>query len=256
MRILLQVWIKSPFYRRTHLSPFSKAASSTSSPWLLWVHETLQITWALHPGCRSEPWGSAVVVSNNYNGRRVLVRKEMFGTLPQRDSPLLASQLGGYGLRKAREHLVQPFHGWFLSFLGHDKSPSKPVKRHSPDSANNDLSCLASFWCSQRQSRAGGNKTWSCWNAALPRHNVMSARPVGCCLKHVQQCKQSPCREQNHSGPVQGYPVINVTVPYANILLLAVRLVPAKFNLQIQFSWQWLKCQTQKPEAHLSQWKA
>lgn len=93
----------------------------------------------------------------------------MFGALPQRDSPLLTSQLGGYGLRKAHE----TFHGWFLSFLGHDKSPSKPVKRHSPDSANNDLSCLASFWCSQHQSRAGGSKTWSCWNAALPRHNLM-----------------------------------------------------------------------------------
>lgn len=153
--------------------------------------------------------------------------------------------------------MVQPFHGWFLSFFGHNKSPSKPVKRHSTGSVNNDFSCLANFWCSQYQSRAGGNKTWSCWNPALPGQNVISARPVSCYLKHVQHCQQSLCREQNYSGPVQGYTIINVTVPYANILLLAVRLVPAKLNLQIQLSWQWLRCQTQKPEAHLSQqWKA
>lgn len=81
---------------------------------------------------------------------------------------------------------MQPFHGWCLSFLGHNKSPSKPVKRHSTGSVNNDFSCLANFWCSQHQSRAGGNKNWSCWNPALPKHNVMSARPASCCLKHVQ----------------------------------------------------------------------
>lgn len=149
--------------------------------------------------------------------------------------------------------MVQPFHGWFLSFFGHSKSLSKPVKRHSTDSVNNDFSCLASFWCSQHQSRVGGNKTWSCWNPALLRHKRPVCQAWTCCLK---QCKQSSCREQNYSGPVQGYTVINVTVPYANILLLAVRLVPAKLNLQIQFFWQWLKCQTQKHEAHLSQpWK-
>lgn len=170
--------------------------------------------------------------------------------------PAVNFSAGGYGLSKSHEHVVQSFLGWFLSFLGCNKSPSKPIKRHSTDSVNNDFSCLASFWCSQHQSRAGENKTWSCWNPALPKYNVLSASPVTWCLKQVQQCEQSPCREQNYSGPVQGYTVINVTVPYANILLLAVRLVPAKLNLQIQFSWQWLKCRTQKPEALSSQrWK-
>lgn len=176
--------------------------------------------------------------------------------------PTATFSAGGYGLSKSHEHVVQPFLGWFLSFLGHNKSPSKPVKRHSTDSVNNNFSCLASFWCSQQQSRAGGNKTWSCWNPALRRHNVLSARPVTWCFKAgaaVQTITMQGAklrREQNYSGPVQGYTFINITVPYANILLLAVRLVPAKLNLQIQFSWQWLKCQTQKPEARLSQqWK-
>lgn len=170
--------------------------------------------------------------------------------------PAVNSSAGGYELSKSHEHVVQSFLGWFLSFLGCNKSPSKPVKRHSTDSVNNNFSCLASFWCSQHQSRAGENKTWSCWNPALPKYNVLSASPVTWCLKQVQQCEQSACKEQNYSGPVQGYTVINVTVPYANILLLAVRLVPAKLNLQIQFSWQWLKCRTQKPEALSSQrWK-
>lgn len=51
----------------------------------------------LHPGCWFEHWSSAVAVSYDYNGRRVSVRKEMFGTLQQWDSPLLTSQLEGMG---------------------------------------------------------------------------------------------------------------------------------------------------------------
>lgn len=153
--------------------------------------------------------------------------------------------------------MVQPFHGWFLSFFGHNKSPSKPVKRHSTGSVNNDFSCLANFWCSQYQSRAGGNKTWSCWNPALPGQNVMSARPVSCCLKHVQHCPQSRAGSKITQDLFKDIQLLMFTVPYANILLLAVRLVPAKLNLQIQLSWQRLRCQTQKPEAHLSKkWKA
>lgn len=108
----------------------------------------------------------------------------MFGTL-QQGTPTVNFSAGRVWT-KSHERVVQP--GWLLSFLGHNKSPSKPVERHSPASVSNDLSCLASFWCSQHQSRAEGNKTWSCWNPALPRHNIISARPLGCCLKHVQQC--------------------------------------------------------------------
>lgn len=122
----------------------------------------------LYPGCWLEHWSSAVAVSYDYNCRRVLVRKEMFGTLQQRQ-PTANFSAGGYGLSKSCKHRVQHFLGWFLSFLGHNKSPSKPVKRHSADSVHNDFSCLASFWCSQHQCRVGGNKTWSCWNPALPR---------------------------------------------------------------------------------------
>lgn len=62
----------------------------------------------------------------------------------------------------------------------------------------------------------------------------MSAKHATWCLKDVQQCKQSPCSKQNYSGPAQGFTIIS-TVPYANILLLAVRLVPAKLRVETEF---------------------
>lgn len=157
MRIVLKVWIKSSSYRGTRLLIL---------PGCQWHFHPLDARGATdYLTTCTQHWSSAVAVSYDYNCRRVLVRKEMFGTLQQRQ-PTANFSAGGYGLSK---HRVQHFLGWFLSFLGHNKSPSKPVKRHSADSVLNDFLCLVSFWCSQHQCRVGGNKTWSCWNPALPR---------------------------------------------------------------------------------------
>lgn len=135
----------------------------------------------LHPGAdpstEALPWLPVIITMAEES---LSEKKKKCLELCNRDNPLLTSQLGGYGWSKSHEHMVQPFHG-FLSFLGHNKSPSKPVKRHSTDSVSNDFSCLGSFWCSQHQSRAEGSKTWSCWNPALPRHDIMSARHLRCC---------------------------------------------------------------------------
>lgn len=149
---------------------FSRAASSTSNPWLLWVHEMLQTAWSPVPRVliwalkQCSGWELELQWQEN-----LCLKRNVWNSATKRQPTV---NLAGRVWTESHEHVVQPFHGWFLSFPGHNKSPSKPVKRHSTDSVNNDFSCLANFWCSQHQSRGEGNKTWSCWNPALPRPDV------------------------------------------------------------------------------------
>lgn len=132
---------------------------------------------------------------------------------------------------------MQSLHEWFLNCLGHNKSLAwaSLKKGIATDNINeSDFSCLASFWSGVPSTslQLWGTRHEARWNPALPRHDILCAW----CLKDVQQCKQSPCSKQHYSGPAQGCTIIIITVPYANILLLVVRLVPAKLNLQILIS--------------------
>lgn len=128
---------------------------------------------------------------------------------------------------------MQPLHKRFLNCLAHNKSLAwasltKGIATHSTNKS--EISFLLpntslQLWGTRREAR---------WNFALPRHDIRLAKRIRWCLKDAQQCKQSPCSKQNHSGPAQGFTIIS-TVPYANILLLAVRLVPAKLRVQTEF---------------------
>lgn len=53
-------------------------------------------------------------------------------------------------------------------------------------------------------------------------------------LKGCAAVQTIAMQQTNYSGPAQGFTIIS-TVPYANILLLAVHLVPAKLRVQIEF---------------------
>lgn len=185
-------------------SSFSQAAFSTYNPWLLWLYEVVWTTWPPAPrftelSAEAAEWWWIIITTAEI----------------------------------CLEINVQPLYKRFLNYLAHNNLLARASLQKgiaTPSTNKNEISFLVpnaslQLWGTRREAR---------WNFALPRHDMCLAKRITWCLKGVQQCKQSPCSKQNHSGPAQGF-TITSTVPYANILLLAVRLVPAKLRVQIEF---------------------
>lgn len=85
------------------------------------------------------------------------------------------------------------FPGWFLSSLGLDKSPNRPVKRHSPDRVN-DLPCLASFGVPSPSPELGGTRP----EAA----GILLSQGIMPCLPGLWAAAWSMCSRANihHAG--------------------------------------------------------